>query len=343
MGRDYAMGPLGWKSAAILAAAFLTVPCRAAVETTSEPLAASATLLQGNGGTGFRLNMFSLQSISPATYAGAVSAVVPGAISDARARWVQDQFNGVNGAFYIEFASGAKVDVIRTDAASKSLIVSSNLPAPVSVGDTFKIRKHITLSDIFGPHNEAGLVPGLNPAAADNVLLYNSANQQTYTYFYSSVPGYNGWYSDSYAAAAQTIVPPESGIMVRCKTSQGALVVMHGAAKEGVNLAPVYPGFNLLGTLKGERNFKLSELNLYTGDAATGVGAGSNSGVADNLILVRPDSSTATYFYSDYPGFVGWYDATYSPAANVVVPAGSAFFIQRKAPRGSFYWTIPAE
>jgi hypothetical protein len=131
--------------------------------------------------------------------------------------------------------------------------------------------------------------------------------------------------------------------MVRSKTSQNTFAYMHGSAKEGVNLTPVYTGFNLVGTLKGDRSLKLSELNLYTGDAGTGIGAGSNPAAADNLILIRPDTTTATYFYSDYPGFIGWYDTAFKVSADVVVPAGSAFFIQRKAPRGAFYWTVPAE
>jgi len=343
MGKLYAMRTLGWKSVVILAATLLPALSWGTVETTSETFVASATLLQGNGGTGFRLNMFALQVISPAAYAGAVSAVGSGAITDARARWAQDQFNGTNGSFYLELASGAKIDVIGTDGPSKTLTISSNLPVPILVGDKYKIRRHTTLSDIFGPNNEAGLTPGPNPAVADNVLLYNSQNQQTYTFFYSSVPGYHGWYGDNYSPAGQTVIGSESGIMVRSKTSQSTFVYTHGSAKEGVNLTPVYSGFNLLGTLKGDRSLKLSELNLYTGDAGTGIGAGSNPGAADNLILIRPDTTTATYFYSDYPGFIGWYDTSFKVSSDVVVPAGSAFFIQRKAPRGAFYWTVPAE
>jgi hypothetical protein len=304
---------------------------------------ATAISIQGNGGSGARDNVFALQSVAPAAYAGAVTAVAPGAIVDANANWTQDQFNGTNGSFYVELDSGARINVIRTDSVTKTLIVPANVPLPPIVGSAYRLRKHQTLADIFGRNNEAGLTPGLNPTMADNVLLYDAQTQVTLKYFYSSVSGFPGWYSETFASADQTVISPEVGVMVRSKTSRNAIAYVHGAAKEGATLTPVYPGYNLVGTLKSGRSLKLSELNVYTGDSATGIASGSNPSSADNLILLLPDTTSATYFYSDYPGFTGWYDTSFKPSGNVVVPAGSAFFLQRKAPRGSFYWTVPAE
>jgi len=71
--------------------------------------------------------------------------------------------------------------------------------------------------------------------------------------------------------------------------------------------------------------------------------AGPNSAASDVLILMHTDGTTATYFYSNVSGFTGWYDTTYTASSNVVVSPGSVFFLQRKAPRLAFYWTIPAE
>lgn len=343
MGKVYAMSTRGWKHLAIWAMTLSPALSWATVESTTESFVATATLIQGNGGSGARLNTFALQSVAPAAYAGAVTAVGSGVIFDANANWTQDQFNGTNGSFYIELESGAKINVLRTDSASKTLIVPVNLSVPAVAGNTYKVRKHLTVAGIFGRNNEAGLTPGQNPTEADNVLLYDAQTQQTFTYFYSSVPGFPGWYSAGYTAASEAVVKPEVGVMVRSKTSRNAVAYMHGAAKEGVNLTPIFPGYNLIGTLKSDRGLKLSELNLYTGDSGTGIAAGSNPSAADNLILILPDTTSATYFFSNYPGFVGWYDSSFKPAANVVVPAGSAFFLQRKAPRASFYWTVPAE
>src|SRR5204863_1817133 len=158
-----------------------------------------------------------------------------------------------------------------------------------------------------------------------------------------NVPGFTGWYSDTYVAAGGVVVYPGIGLMVRAKSGRSGMVYLAGAAKDGPTLAPVYPGYNLLGTLKSQRSLKLSELNLYTGDANTGIAPGPNSGASDILILLHPDGTTTTYFYSNVTGFTGWYDTTYTASANASVAPGSVFFLQRKAPRSAFYWTIPAE
>jgi len=211
------------------------------------------------------------------------------------------------------------------------------------VGSASRVRKHLTIADIFGKNNGAGLQAGPNSSQADNILLQVPQTQQVLTFFYSNVPGFTGWYSDTYVAAGGVVVYPGAGLMVRAKTNRGGTVYLVGSAKEGPTLAAVYPGYNLLGTLKSQRSLKLSELNLYTGDATTGISAGPNSATGDILILMHADGTTATYFYSNVTGFTGWYDTTYTASANVLVSPGSVFFLQRKAPRSAFYWTIPAE
>ena len=324
-----------------IAAVMLPAPLWA-VETTSENFVTSATLIQGNGGTGARLSYFGLQMVSPLSFAGRVTGAGATTLVDSNATWSQDQFNGTNGFHYVEFDSGLKVDIFRTDSASKTLTLT-NVAAPATVGNAYRIRKHLTVADVFGKNNEAGLTPGPNSAQADNVLLQIPQSQQILTFFYSNVPGFSGWYLDNYAPGAQVVIYPEAGLMVRNKSNRNVTVYLKGSAKEGANLAPVFPGYNLLGTLKSQRSLKLSELNLYTGNPVTGVGPGGNPTAADNLILIHPDGTTAAYFYSDVVGFQGWYDTSFRTSSDVLVPAGSAFFVQRKAPRAAFYWTVPAE
>jgi len=299
-------------------------------------------MIQGNGGAGARVNFFALQRVNPVSLAGRVTAVAAGSIVDTKANWTQNQFNGTNGAFYVEFDSGLKVDITGTDRTTKTLTLA-NSQTGVAVGNAYRIRRHLTLGDIFGKSNEAGLLAGPNNAQADNVLIYVPQTQQMLTFFYSNVQGFTGWYKDDYTAAAQVIVNPEAGLMVRTKSNRDVVLYGSGPSKEGVTMMPVYPGLNLLGTLKAKRALMLSELNIYTGDGTNGLAGGANSAVADNLILVNPDSSTSNYFYSDYPGFQGWYDASYQASGSVTIAPGTAFFLQRKNPRGAFYWVVPAE
>jgi len=341
MGKLYAMSLARWKR--LLTVILLCVPAAgwAVVESATESFVASATLIQGNGGTGARVNLFSLQMVPPSVSAGTVTATAAGAVIDSNANWSANQFNGTNGLFYIEFDSGNRADILATDSITKTLSIPTGLT--ITVGNRYRIRKHLTIGAVFGNTNQAGLTPGANVSQADNVLVHNAQTQQTLTFFYSNVPGFIGWYSETYTPASGTVIYPENGLMVRRKSTPNLVLYLQGATKPGLAVTPVFSGFNLLGTLKSQRALKLSELNLYTGNPVTGIASGSNPTVADNLILVHPDTTTSSYFYSDYPGFEGWYDGAFQPAADTLVDAGSAFFLQRKAPRGSFYWTIPAE
>jgi hypothetical protein len=315
----------------------------AAVESTTESFVASATSLPGHSGSIQQFTCFSLQMVNPAVYAGVVTSVGLGAITDTGAAWAQDQFNGTNGSFYAEFASGWNANISHSDALNKTLTFTASQPVTLVPGTAYRIRRHATLSDVFGTNDESGLLGGQNSAQADNILLHSPDTQVTHTFFYSTVPGFNGWYRDDYTPAAQSVIYPGQGIMVRRKGASNLVLYLRGPAKEGMTLAPVYPGLNLVGTLKGSKPLRLSELNLYTANPATGVAGGSNPNMADNLVVINPDSTTATYFYSDYPGFQGWYDASFRPTGTVMINAGSAFFINRKAPRGAFYWGVPPE
>jgi uncharacterized protein (TIGR02597 family) len=321
----------------------LTAGRAIAVESTTDIFVTKSIVIAGNPGTGPKVSLVSVPVVSRVAYAGKVTAIGAGSITDAAATWTQNQFNGTNGTHYIEFSSGASADILATVAATDTLTHPGTLVGQVNVGDTYRIRRHMTLASLFGPNNEAGLLAGQNPSQADNIQIFDPATQGTYTYFYSSVSGFTGWYRSDYTPAGSVIIDPEQGLMMRRRGNGDLLFHVSGATKTSSTLAPVLAGYNLVGTLQGNKNLKLSELNLYTGDAATGLAGGNNMSAADNLLIMSPDSTLATYFYSNFSGFEGWYNASFASANNVTIPSGSAFFINRKSTSGPFYWTIPAE
>jgi len=204
------------------------------------------------------------------------------------------------------------------------------------------------VASLLGTNNETGLLSGPNPAQADNVLIYMPETQTTLTVFYYSNPSFTSWQgwvrADTFTPAPDQVVYPEEGVMVRRIVASDAHLYLCGPIKLGVSLAPVQPGYNLLGTLKSLSSVSLSNLNLYTGDATTGMVGDLNPSLADNLIVVQPDGSVTTYFYYHNPEvYQGWVNAGgFTLANDVQIPAGSAFFINRQAP-GAFTWTIPAE
>jgi hypothetical protein len=304
---------------------------------------ATATSLAGGTVSAPKIASFSLRIVAPTVSAGTVTSSSASSLSDTGATWVQGQFNGSNGMFYAEFDSGMEADISQTTASTKTLTLVGPLPAVIPTGAAYRIRRHLTLASVFGAYDESGLMAGSNSAQADNVLLHSPDTQQTHTYFYSNVPGFSGWYRDDYTPAANVMIYPAQGILVRRKSALNVALYLVGVAKEGPMLTPVLTGLNLMGTLKSSRALKLSELNLYTHDVLTGLASGSNPGSADNLVVINPDASTSTHFYSDYPGFEGWYDNAFLPSGNLMVLPGSAFFINRKGPHPSFFWSIPAE
>jgi hypothetical protein len=239
------------------------------------------------------------------------------------------------------------VDIASTLPASRSLALSGNVGGMAQPGDAYRIRAHFTVASLFGTNNEAGLLPGLNPAQADNIILHIPETQQTITVFYYPTVPYAGWYHADFTPAGDQVVYPEEGLMVRRKAPTNAHVYLCGPIKTGVALAPVVTGYNLVGTLKSLSSLSLAGLNLYTGNPATGLASGLNPNLGDNLLVVQPDGSTTTYFYYKNPNVVGgpegWVDAAFNFVPNVRIRAGSAVFIVRKAQQGGFTWTIPAE
>ena len=285
------------------------------------------------------------RTVRPILSAGTVASVSYAVINDTNAAFINGQF-GTNGmASYVEFDNGSMVDI--ADASAQTVALAASTGNTASVGDAYRIRAHFTIASIFGTNNEVSLLPGLNPATADNIIIHVPETQQTITVFYYPNAPYAGWYHADFTPAGDQVVYPEEGLMVRRKASTDAHVYLCGPIKIGVALAPVVPGYNLVGTLKSLSSLSLAALNLYTGNPATGLAYGLNPNLGDNLLVVQPDGSTATYFYykndNVLGGPEGWADAAFNFVPDVQIKAGSALFVLRKAQQGGFTWTIPAE
>ena len=314
------------------------------LESASPTWIGSATTLQGNTGAGYRFTTFSQRMVLPIVYAGTVSSVQNTALTDANATWNDGQFGSAASPAYAEFNSGWMVDIANASAATKSLSLAGSVGGLVSVGDAYRVRQHFTIASLFGTNNETGLKAGLNPSQADNILLQIPQTQQTMTIFYFSNAVAQGWYRADFSPAADQVVYPEQGVMVRRIGADDVNLYVCGPIKLGQTIAPVEPGFNLMGTLKSLSPMTLDSLNLYTGDPTTGVASGLNLTVSDNVLIVRPDGSTSSYFYfKDTKGNESWLDSLFNLSGSTPIPAGSAFFIKRQLSRSAFNWVIPAE
>lgn len=357
-GKTFAMKRVRWHLLPILVSIILA-PAGFGAEVISESFVTTEVTIVGADTKAFQDTWLSSPMVSPFVAAGMVTSLGSNTLYDAEGEWSADQFNGVNGPYYVEFNSGYMADIVKTDPATRTLSVSGDLRPYVTGGEAYRIRKHFTIGDIFGAQNEAGLTGGLNDAQADTILL--QAPGRATTIFYLAHPKLHGWVKipdgsspaipnnvfAPYEPAAGVIIYPEQGIMIRRKAAQSSSFHMRGQVKTTPTKVPVYPGWNVLGTLKSFRNVKLADLKLYTGDAASGLNGGKNDAVGDNLMLIQPDGSTVTYWYCPvaYGDGMGWRKvAPGVPIANDdVIAPGTVFLLCRKAPWGVFTWEIPSE
>src|SRR5436190_13981090 len=119
---------------AMIALAWMTsvAGLQSAVQSVSESFAGFALTIEGNRGAKSRMSCFNLPVVHSLAYAGRASGIGARAVADANATWNDDQFNGTNGTFYLEFDSGRCVDIVDTDAAAKALTVAQDLQVTVT-------------------------------------------------------------------------------------------------------------------------------------------------------------------------------------------------------------------
>src|SRR5579862_6865033 len=281
-------------------------PAQAVVQTSSEVWVGSSTTIRGNGGGAPKVSLFSQRMIRPLETAGNVSLVQNAMLTDTNSTWLDGQF-GTNGApAYVEFDNGWMADIVDCSATNHCLSLAGSTGNSVSAGNAYRIHQHFTMSMMFGSNNEAGLKSGLNPSDADNILLEIPETQQIVTVFYYDDGTYKGWLNASYVPANNQIIYPEQGVMVLHRPVQDLPLYLVGPVKTGATVVTIDSGYNLVGTLKSASPMAISALNLYTGDATTGLASGLNPSASDNLLVVQPDGSTATYFYYQDPTYEGW-------------------------------------
>lgn len=316
---------------------------RGSVTTSSEVWVGSSSPIQGNGGAGSKVSFFAQRMVLPVETAGIISALQGAVLNDTNCTWSEGQFGTRGVPAYVEFDNGWMADIADCSVANKSLTLAAGLGAAISPGNAYRIHKHFTVASMFGANNETGLMSGLNPSTADNILLLVPQTQQLITIFYYDDGTTRGWMDATFARADNYVIYPEQGLMVRRRLAAPVNLYLAGPVKTGPTIVTVDVGNNLVGTLKSAAALTVPSLNLYTGDPTTGLASGLNPSASDNLLVVAPDGATATYFYYKDPTYEGWLDAAFNPAGAVPINPGSAFFIRRRLPNAAFNWTIPAE
>lgn len=310
-----------------------------ASESVSQTFVATASTIKGTD-SGYPYTFLALQSIRPVVASGVVTAVSGVTISDSSAGWQNDQFNGASGPYYLELESGLMADIVDTEATGGVLTLVGDISASVQVTDTYRIRRHTTISDLFGADNSANLKEGNGPDDADNIIIYGGGVYSSATYWRWNQSGSEGWYNFSYVPAGDAVIYPEQGFYIKRKDPGGLTLTTSGVQRDGSYVAPIVQGYNLVGSIRDSET-SIAAIGLVTGDPITGFASGENPDDGDNVLIIGGSGGAVTLWHSALSGFEGWRDFNYELSEDFVISPGTAFFIRRKSP--GFDWSIPIE
>jgi uncharacterized protein (TIGR02597 family) len=297
-----------------------------------------------SGGATSALTFKGLSMTRPIEYQGSAETVGTNTLVDSEATWTDNQFNGANGSYFVEITNGtnagATFDIQATTAATKTITLAQSLPAGAAAPLVFKVRKHWTIGSVFGPANEGGLGGG-DSTSADQLLIFNGVGYDTYYYQTSGLGGV-GWRKagDASTNAANAILFPEDGIIIKRKQAGNVNVVLLGAVKMGTTSIPIAPGTNVVSNVYAA-NLTLASSGLYTGSASTGL-AGGASVSADQILLWNGVGYDVYYYQTSGLGGTGWRkggDAS-TDASSTPIPTGSSMIIKRLGATG-FNWVAP--
>jgi len=256
-------------------------------------------------------------------------------------------------AYYVEVTDGAEAGAWANITANtdSTLTVDRNLSAAGAA--KIAIRKHVTIADLFGVNNEAGINGSDDAASADQVQLY--ANGVSSIVIYDDVTvGGNGWFNPDFSNyEGNTRIEPQQGVLVRRIVAGAVSFTRAGHVKVGPTKLLINENYNAVANPRAVGKddtdapvFTLDASDLYTGVAGNSVAGADDGAIADEVIFLNSDGTTSTYIYDDVtlPATEqGWFPPDFSaPAGDVVIENGVGFLLRRKA-AGSFIWTAPAE
>ncbi len=341
-------------SLSILSASLLAAASAFGQQAVTDPVGFITLTVQGGGSvTSPRLSLLSPTLARPILYEGTISAISGTTITVSGTPWAVGAYNGANGSHYVEIIStavparsGTMSDIVSTPTTN-TVVTSGDLSInQAAVGDTIRIRKDVTIADVFGANNSAGLLGSAEDATtADEVLIYNGASSESYFYYTGAPPEFPaGWYSSGAFAPANNVpIAPNEAVVIKRKTAAPLSITSAGTVKTGNTIMAVVNGLNVLGT-SSAAGITLATSGLRTGDDNTGVKAGEDGSSADEVILYSSGNPVSYFYFTGAPPEfpAGWYKTDdFSNANNVAIAAGTAFVVKRKG-GASFNWALPS-
>lgn len=303
----------------------------------TDPVGYIGTTLKGGTPSAPGLTFFSPTLANPVEWQGQVLSIEGATLTVSNANWAPGDFDAT---YALEIASGPHAGLWTEVAATEGdlLTLADPMGDLLTGGETLRIRRFTTLADFLGVANEAGLKSGSELGDADSVLIYHASGTRSYWYYDGSYGGPAGWLDSSWLPAADTIIAPGEGVVLRRQSESALPLYQTGTVKTGQQSVVVSAKRNFIGITPVD--LPLGESQLYSGDPQSGVAAGTQLATADTLVIYG--SPTRSYWH--YDGSAGgsprWHDSSWNAAEDAVIPAGSTFVLERRHPQ-PFVWFLP--
>lgn len=300
---------------------------------TTDPVGYVTLTVKGTTGDASEAYSFispSLQNAVSST--GTVESVDGTLITASSAAWTADAFQS---KYFIEITSGTNTGAIATIQSNteSALTTVEDLSSLLSGGETFNIRRYLTINDLFGADNSAGLTSSSSLGTSDEILLPNGAGDFDRYFYYNNPRGTDGWRSsvDVVNDAGETPIPIGQGVIVRRKSADDLSVVLSGSVVVNAQvLYPIETGFNFVSSAYPVTY----TLNSFFGPDGGSLKSSSQFSSADQVLVQNASGDFDYYFYWNNPrGASGWRKSTdvVNDAGDVVImSAGNAVIVDRQ-------------
>jgi uncharacterized protein (TIGR02597 family) len=211
--------------------------------------------------------------------------------------------------------AGVNMQIFSLDS-DQTLTTTEDISSLLQPEMLISIRRHWTLSDLFGPANESGFIFGGNSAFdpnADRLII------DGITYYYKSGGfGGTGWRTASNQPANDVIVWPTDAIVLIRRVDSPSSYVASGSVNLVPPLVAIETGTNRISTLLPV-GVTLAESGLYNTESPFSIRGGNSAfdPAADRLIV----GNTVYYYKSGGFGGTGWRTSGNLDANDIIIPS----------------------
>lgn len=320
-------------------------------QTATDPVGFHTLKVFGASGNGPRFSLISPGLVNPIEYASATTSITADTVTvdgtpfagldyGKQTASPQDVF-----AYYVEVTSGPEAGAWSNIVSNDDSTLTTEKDLSAAGAEKIAIRKHVTIADLFGAANEAGLDPGDQPSIADEISLF--ANGLADVIFYDDTAGFEGYIDAAFNERGNTPIEPQQAVYVQRKVAGDLSFTRAGHVKVGPTKLQVNTGFNALANPRavGIDDDSNPVFTLGNSGLSANVDPGDAAAIADEVIIPEDNGTFSVYFYDDTAGFEGWINASFDPKDDVVIDNGKGFLLNRKAELTGtpFIWTVPAE